>query len=756
MQGNSNESNRLLKRLRALMEDDIAPQMRLDRLVQEIARNMDAEVCSLYILRSDGMLELYASEGLNPKAVHRSELRFGKGLVGSIAATARPLHLVNAQHHKAFSYLPETGEEIYTSFLGVPILRSGRTLGVLVLQNRNQRSYSDDEIELLETLVMVFSEIIASGNLPTFLRSNVEMSEQTPFSLEGNSLNVGISLGYVLLHEPRVAVTNIFNEGSELELLKLSEALDALWLSIDDMLMRRDVATDGEHREVLEAYRMFAHDKGWVKRLEEAIRNGLTAEAAVEKVQSDIRACMIQSIDPYMQERLSDFDDLANRLLLHLLGRHRDTLALTREQNSILVARSMGAVELLDYPREKIAGLVLEGGGATSHVVIVARAMDIPVIGKAKGAFSLLENGDFIIIDAEEGYIHLRPSLEVENAYRERIYFRDRRKKNYRDLRNIPTCTRDGVPITLLMNAGLLVDLPNLAESGAEGIGLFRTELHFMISATFPRAEEQEKLYRTIYKEIGDKSITFRTLDIGGDKIPPYFRDKSSEENPALGWRAIRLTLDRPALMRTQLRAILKASTGRELRIMLPMVTTIAEINQARDLVDRELAHLIRFGYDLPNQIKLGAMIEVPCLLFQLDELMQVVDFVSVGLNDLLQFMMATDRSSSRLIGRFDPLSPAVLRALCEIIYAGKRHNMPVTLCGEMVGSPLTAMALLGLGFRRLSMSSSSIGPVKSMILSLDVGKLGKEIQERLSSFQENGSMRSMLADFAFHNNVLL
>ncbi|PZN52898.1 MAG: peptidase, partial [Proteobacteria bacterium] len=642
----------LLKRLRELMQEPLEPQERLDRIVRDIAANMVAEVCSLYVLRSDSVLELYATEGLNPKAVHLAQLRLGQGLVGTIAASARPLNLTNAQEHPAFAYLPETGEEIYHSFLGVPVLRAGRTLGVLVVQNRTMRQYREDEVEALETTAMVIAEMIATGDLARLNRAGVELDLRRPVSFTGAAFNEGIGLGHVVLHEPRIVVTNLFNEDSEEEIRRLEVALSSLRLSIDDMLSRRDVAFEGEHREVLEAYRMFANDRGWVRRLEEAIRNGLTAEAAVEKVQSDMRARMIHMTDPYLRERMSDFDDLANRLLRQLLGHSPDDVAAALPKDAIIVARSMGAAELLDYPREKLRGLVLEDGAATSHVVIVARAMGIPVTGQVKGAVSMSENGDPIIVDGEEGAVHLRPQPDLEAAYAEKVRFRARRQELYRELRKKPSVTKDGVPIDLLINAGLSVDLPHLADSGAAGIGLFRTELQFMVASAFPRAEAQERLYRDVIEAAQGKPVTFRTIDIGGDKVLPYFKDAEQEENPALGWRAIRLTLDRPGLLKTQIRALLKAAGGRELRLMLPMVTELSEIAQAREIIDREVRHLSRFAHLLPTRLKLGAMLEVPSLLFQLDELMKAVDFVSVGSNDLFQFFMAVDRGNTGLADR--------------------------------------------------------------------------------------------------------
>jgi len=744
----------LLKRLRELMAEALDPQARLDRIVREIASNMVAEVCSLYVLRADSVLELYATEGLNPGSVHQAQLRLGQGLVGTIAASARPLNLSEAQKHPAFAYLPEVGEEAYNSFLGVPVLRAGRTLGVLVVQNRTKRVYREDEVEALETTAMVIAEMIATGDLARLTRPGLELDLTKPVSINGLSFNDGIGLGHVVLHEPRIVVTNLFNEDSDQEIRRLESSLSSLRLSIDDMLSRRDVAFEGEHRAVLEAYRMFANDRGWVRRLEEAVRNGLTAEAAVEKVQSDMRARMLHMTDPYLRERMSDFDDLANRLLRQLMGRGPDDVAAALPKDAIIVARSMGAAELLDYPRDKLRGLVLEDGAVTSHVVIVARAMGIPVAGQMKGAVSMSENGDAIIVDGEEGIVHLRPQSDVEAAYAEKVRFRARRQELYRELRSKPSTTKDGVEIDLLMNAGLAVDLPQLAEAGAAGIGLFRTELQFMVAATFPRAEAQERLYRDVLDAARGKPVTFRTIDIGGDKVLPYFKSVAHEENPALGWRAIRLTLDRPGLLRTQVRALLKAAGGRELKLMLPMVTELGEISQAREIIDKEVRHLSRFGHDLPNILKVGAMLEVPSLLWQLDELMAAVDFVSVGSNDLFQFVMATDRGNTQLSDRFDPLSVPFLRVLKQIADAGQRSGTPVTLCGELAGKPISALALIGLGFRSISMSPAAIGPVKAMLVETPLSELKMFFDDNLEGPSAGLPMRALLHGFAQERGI--
>ncbi|TCD13898.1 phosphoenolpyruvate--protein phosphotransferase [Oricola cellulosilytica] len=730
------------------------PQERLDRIVRQIAQNMVAEVCSAYVLRADGVLELYATVGLNPSAVHHSALRLGQGLVGTIASSARPLNLAEAQKHPAFEYLPETGEEIYNSFLGVPILRAGRTLGVLVVQNEAHRLYGDDETEALETVAMVLGEIIAAGDLKRLSTAGIELDLSRPVTSKGRALADGIGLGHVVLHEPRIVVTNLFNEDSDAEIERLATALGSLRLTIDDMLARREVAFEGEHRDVLESYRMFAHDKGWVRRLEEAIANGLTAEASVEKVQSDMRARLTAVSDPYLRERMNDFDDLANRLLRELMGEDAATREAKLPSDTILVARSMGAAELLDYPRKNLRGLVLEDGAATSHVVIVARAMGIPVVGQAKGIVALSENGDPMIVDGLAGDVHLRPQPDVEAAFAEKVKFRARRQQEYRVLRDKPSVSKDGQEFSLQMNAGLLVDLPQLDESGAEGIGLFRTELQFMVAETFPRAEAQETLYRSILEAAGRKPVTFRSLDIGGDKVLPYFRNTPHEENPALGWRAIRLSLDRPGLFRTQIRALLKASNDRVLRVMLPMVTDVAEIQQARTIINREVHHLSRFGHGLPTRLQLGAMLEVPALLFDLDALMRSVDFVSIGSNDLFQFLTATDRGNSQIANRFEPICRPFLKALKSVADHAEKHRTPLTLCGELAGKPLSALALAALGVRHLSMSAASIGPVKAALVATDLKGLSEVLIAAIENDRDPTDMQAIVRAYADEHSI--
>ena len=738
----------LLRRLREVMAEPVSAQDRLDKVVVLIAANMVAEVCSVYVLRVDGTLELYATEGLKREAVHETVLKADEGLVGLVASEANPINLSDAQAHPAFSFRPETGEEIYHSFLGVPVLRAGNTLGVLVVQNRARRTYTEEEEEALQTTAMVLAEMIASGELSSIARPGAEPVARHSLHISGTALADGIALGHVVLHEPRVVITNVIADDVPRELKRLDAAIATFRADLDRMLEHGDVADGGEHREVLEAYRMFGYDQGWLHKMREAVMTGLTAEAGVERVQSDTRARMLRASDPYLRDRLHDLDDLANRLMRVLMGQDH---APTREQlpeNAILVARSMGPAALLDYDRKRLRGLVLEEGGPTSHVSIVARALGIPTVGEIANATGLVEPGDAVIVDGTTGDVHMRPPSDIETAYAERVKLRARRQAQYRALRDKPCVTKDGHKFALMINAGLTIDLPHLDETGAAGIGLFRTELQFMVADTLPRTNEQLGLYRTVLDAAGKRPVTFRTLDIGGDKVLPYMRN-IEEENPALGWRAIRLGLDRPGLLRSQVRALLRAAGGRELRIMFPMIAMVEEFDKAKSLVEMELTHLRRHGHALPERVHIGTMLEVPALLFQLDELLARVDFLSVGSNDLMQFLYAADRGNARVSKRFDPLSAPVLRALKDIADKGRKHGKPVALCGELASQPIGALALAILGFRSLSLSPSAVGPIKALLLDLDCRKGESAILPFLDQPVGSVSIRHKLEGFA-------
>ena len=745
-------ARRLLGRLRDVMAASGHDQERLDQIVQLIAADMEAEVCSAYIMRAGDILELCATEGLFPESVHRTRLRVGEGLVGVIAATARPLALSDAQAHPAFAYRPETGEEVYHSLMGVPILRSGRVSGVLVVQNRSQRHYTDEEIEALQTVAMVLAELIAAGAL-------VDIEEQhptdgiatLPHRLDGVRLNPGLAIGTAVLHQPSIVIRQLVAEDPEVESLRLDMAIGEMQRSIDRMLSSSDLAHGGEHRDILETYRMFAEDRGWLGRIREAVESGLTAEAAVQKVRDDTRARMKQISDPYIRERLTDLEDLANRLQHHLSGGTLTAAPETEAEDIVLVARSMGPAELMDYDRKRLRALVLEEGSPTAHVAVVARALDIPVVGRVKAVLAQIDPGDQVVVDGDNAQVLVRPSEDVQAAVETRLAERRSRKAAYQALRELPAVTLDGVAISLGMNAGLLIDLPELEATRADGIGLYRTELPFMARQDFPGVADQTELYARVLEQAQGKPVVFRTLDIGGDKLLPYLPE-TVEENPAMGWRAIRISLDHPNMLRQQLRALLLAADGRPLSVMFPMVAEVAEFAAARRILDMEVQRMAARGRPLPSSLKVGAMLEVPALIWQLEGLCRQVDFISVGSNDLMQFLFAKDRGNARLAERYDVLAPAALTCLAHIVRIADRAGVSLSLCGEMAGSPIEAMALIGLGFRNLSMSPSAIGPVKAMVRSLEVGPLRQYLAD--ATGLTNHSLREKLREFARDHGV--
>jgi phosphotransferase system enzyme I (PtsP) len=746
-------SRRLLARLRDVMAGGGTAEERLDKVVTLIAADMVAEVCSCYVMRAGEVLELFATEGLKKSAVHKTRLRVGEGLVGDIAAHARPLALADAQSHPMFAYRPETGEELFHSLMGVPIIRAGRVIGVLVVQNRTMRHYTDEEIETLETVAMVLAELVASGELVN--REElvaVDGNALLPIRIEGIKLNAGVGIGEAVLHQPRITIRRLVAEDPEAELERLRAALASIKNALDELFSRPEMR-DGEHRDVLETYRMFTEDKGWLGKIGEAIRSGLTAEAAVQKVHDDMRARMSQISDPYLRERLHDFEDLANRLLQHLSGGEEGNPRGELPQNAILIARTMGPMDLFDYDPKRLRGLVLEEGSPTMHVAIVARALDIPVVGRAKEVLDKVEPHDAVIVDGDNGQVFVRPADDIRDIFAESISQRQQRAAQYARLRDLPALTRDGLSVKLMMNAGLLLDMSHLHDSGADGIGLYRTELPFMARSALPDVAAQTLLYRKILDQADGKPVVFRALDVGGDKVLPYW-NPYEEDNPALGWRSIRITLDRPAVLRHQLRALLRAAVGRELRIMFPMIAEVAELVQARQILNLEIERERAAGRPLPDSVKVGTMLEVPALAFQMEALLPLVDFISIGSNDMTQFLYAVDRGNPRIAERYDALAPAMLTFIRYVAAKCDAAGVPLSVCGEMAGRPLEAMALIACGVRVLSVSSPSIGPVKTMIRTLAVDPLRRYLDSLLKS--PDRSLRDKLKSFAIDHGVVL
>ena len=733
------------------MAGTIPAQAKLTAVVRTIAASMVAEVCSIYLRRASGEMELFATEGLDPGAVHVTRMRPGEGLVGEIMRLGRPLNLSDAPSHPAFSYRTETGEDPFHAFLGVPLLRGGRAIGVLVVQNRTSRVYAEDDIEDLQIIAMVLSEMVAAGDvLSREELKDVEISPRRSERLKGAKFADGLAFGVAVLHEAPVAAGRLLSDDVPAEELRLSAAIEGLQAQIDGMLDGHEGIL-GASYDVLETYRMLAHSRSWNHSLHDAVHSGLTAEAAVERVRSEHRAGIGQARDPYLRERLHDLEDLNDRLLRHLSGEGEAARVLP--ENAILIARNLGPAELLEYDRKKLKGLLLEEGSSASHAAIVARAMDIPCVGRLVGLRDRVSEGDPVIVDAETGEAYLRPRPDVVAAVTARIVVRAERRAEFARLKDTPAFTLDGTKVTLLMNAGLAVDLDILPETGAEGIGLFRTEFQFMVSESLPRFSAQTDLYAKVMDSAGGRPVTFRTLDLGGDKVLPYL-EAEREDNPALGWRAVRMGLDRPALLRMQLRALIAAVAGRPLTVMFPLVASVEEFRAARTLVDREVAWAVRRGRPAPSRLEVGAMIEAPSLLWHLDALLPLTDFVSVGTNDLMQYLFAADRGNPRVSERYDPLSPPALRALKAIRDACAASGTPVSVCGEIAGRPLEAFALLGLGFERLSMPPAGVGPVKTMVLSCDRGAACRGVEGLLTSTA--GSVRKEIEALARKQGVVV
>ncbi|HVZ68829.1 MAG TPA: phosphoenolpyruvate--protein phosphotransferase [Rhizomicrobium sp.] len=745
----------LLRRLREIMAERASAQTRLDKLVSVIAANMVAEVCSIYLRRAGNVLELFATEGLNPEAVHRTRLKEGEGLVGWVAETAEAVNLSDAPSDPHFSYRPETGEDPYRAFLGVPIVRGGQVFGVLTVQNKAARLYAEEEVEALQTVAMVLAEVVAQGGLFDIAElDEPELRVDRPLVFRGEGLSEGVAVGRVVLHEPRVKIEKMIAENPAAELVRLEAAIGALRDSVDHMLDSSELDLTGEGREVIEAYRLFAYDQGWRQRMRDAINTGLTAEAAVERVQDDMRLRVARLGDPILRERAHDLDDLARRLLRHLSGDGEQTVA-DLPENAVLVARALGPADLVDYGRGRLVALVLEEAASTSHVAIVARSLNVPLVGSAEGVTDAARTGDIIAVDGDAGEVYLRPMPNVVSSFETKRALRANRVAQFAQLRELPAVTKDGVAIKLMMNAGLMLDMPHLHESGADGIGLFRTELQFMIGETMPRLSDQIAFYKQILEAAGDKPVTFRTLDLGGDKVLPYARWER-EENPALGWRALRIALDRPALLRYQIRALLAAAAGSTLRVLLPLVSDVAEFNQARALIDREIERARLLARPQPRQVLVGAMLEVPALAFMLPQIMRSADFVSIGSNDLFQFVFAMDRTNPRVSRRYDPLNPAALTLIRLIVKSAAEAGGggELSLCGEMAGKPLDAMALIGSGLRTLSMQPSQIGQIKAMIRSMHCGEVS-EFVEKLCGRTDH-SLRTRLSAFAAERGIVL
>ncbi len=741
----------ILTGLHEIMASSHVAQTKLNNVVNVIGEALSSEVCSIYLLR-DALLELFATRGLNQDAVHVTKLAFGEGLVGTIAENVETLNLDEAAAHPAFRYMPETGEERFHSFAGVPIVRAGRAVGVVSVQHADPRKYEEVEIEALQTVAMVLAEMIANAGLID--EHPQSGSEQTgTVVLNGLPLVAGMAAGVAIYHQPHVRIEHTMAEDIEAERARVYSAFDRMREQIDRMASQAEFGHGGEHDEIIETYKMFAYDEGWSRRINEAIDSGLTAEAAIERVQQRTRMRMRQIDDPLLADRMHDLEDLSNRLLRIVSGQMSTAAQLGLKQDSILIARNLGPAELLEYDKRRLRGVILEEGSLTAHVTIVARAMGVPVLGRTSGVRRTILEGDMLLLNVDEKNVIVRPAAAAQEAFSAELVDRQKKKARFAALRDVEPVTKDNKRISLMINAGLRDDVTALGLTGADGIGLFRTEFQFLISATLPQRERQQRFYRDVLDAAGNKPVTFRTIDVGGDKALPYLKDLGvEEENPALGWRALRLALDSDALMKVQARALLEASAGRVLNVMFPMVSEPWEFDEAKAVFEKQLAYLTGRKKQLPTRIRYGAMLEVPALAETLDILLPKLDFLSIGTNDLTQFLYAADRADPRLAERYDWLSPAILRFIRRVVAECKRYKVDVSVCGEMGGRTLEAMALIGIGLERLSITPAAIGAVKAMIQSLDSEAITEQMDTLLA--HPPASLRHALQAWAADNDV--
>ena len=738
----------ILTRLHEVMAARTHVQAKLNQVVNVIGESLQSEVCSIY-LRRDGLLELFATRGLNQAAVHVTRMALGEGLVGTIAADGSILNLDEATSHPDFAYKPETGEELFHSFAGVPIVRREVSVGVLCVQHAEPRRYAEVEIEALQTVAMVLSELIANAGLvDETARADSREAQAVGVRLPGLKLVEGMARGHAVFHNPRIVIEHTVAEDTEAERARVYSAFARMREGIDRMADRAEFGGDGEHREVLDTYRMFAYDEGWSRRINEAIDSGLTAEAAIERVQQRTRARMRQIDDPLLADRMHDLEDLANRLLRIVSGQLGSAAKAGLRQDTILVARNLGPAELLEYDRRRLKGVLLEEGSLTAHVTIVARAMGVPVLGRVAGVRQSIAEGDLLLLDVGAATAIARPTPPMEDAFATRLAVGQKRRAQFAAMRDLPPVSLDGHRVTLMVNAGLRDDAAALDLTGADGIGLFRTEFQFLVSATMPQRERQMRLYRDVLDVAGERPVVFRTVDIGGDKALPYLHASADvEENPAMGWRALRVALERDGLMKAQARALLEAAGGRTLHVMFPMVSEPWEFDQAQALFETQRKFLAGRGKRMPAAVRYGAMLEVPALAEVLDLLLPKLDFVSIGTNDLTQFLFAADRAHPKLAERYDWLSPAILRFLARVVRTVDGTGVTLGVCGEMGGRPLEAMALIALGIDRLSITPAAVGPIKAMIRSLDVSAARAALPPLLAS--PPADMRAALCDWA-------
>lgn len=729
----------LIRNIQQAFSEKDMPAERLVKILKLICRGFKTDAAMCYTAVDESSLELIGAYGADDKDILQT-IRFGEGFVGEIAASKRSL---SCSENAGFGFC---------SALGAPLLRWNKTSGLIVLLTKNEHAFEQSDLEMLETLCLFLSETLSSEEMVNYKKELIK-SRGLSFKdhLKGVSLNKGFGVGSAVVHRRRQAIAEIFAEDKTAELARLEDARERMNKSLDEKFNATRLGL-GEHADILETYRMFARDKGWYRKIAEKIEDGLTAEAAVERAYEDMWNRMSATNDIYLKERLHDLRDVADRLRLFLSGDGKTEIKQDAD-DIIIIAQTMGPADLMDYDYKKIRGLIIEDGTPTMHVAIVARALNIPVIAKIYGIYKDVKDNEVLAIDGDNGLVYINPSAEMIQKFKSRQQNISDVLKQLRKLGRHANKTLDGIRISMNINIGLDFDFDYIDSTKCDGIGLYRTEIPFMSSAQMPDVTHQTVFYKNLLDRAGDKKVIFRSLDVGSDKLLPYWSDMK-EDNPAIGWRSIRITLDRRAILRKQMKAFLSAAEGKELNVMFPMIASLEEFIQAKETLLIEYEKQKRRGGALPSKLNVGLMIEVPSIIFQLDDVLKYADFISVGTNDLAQFIFACDRGNPRIMSRYDVLSAPFLRVMREIVKKADKAGVPCSVCGEMGGTPIEAMALIGLGYRRLSMTGSAYAGVKNMIRSLRVDDITDYMQTLLKSPKQ--SLRPQLCAYAYDHGIAI
>ena len=724
--------------------------VRFDKVMNALAKQTKSDGAVCFLLIEENYLELFAAKGLNSKATNQVALKVGDGIIGKVALNKRTRVVKDFTKEPDFIYRAGAGEEKFKSILASPIIRWGRSIGVFGLYKKEIYPFSKQERETLETFAMIFAEWAASDEMRIYKEEFIKQRGITiSDKMKGVSLSRGYGVGAAVVHRRRQIIKNLFAEDKKEELERLTDAHTRMNADLDEKFNTSKLGL-GEHADILDAYRMFAKDKGLFNKIAGHIDGGLTAEAAVERAYEDMWNRLSATQDTYLKERLHDLRDIADRLQTYLSGNNSD-VKISDLDSIVLVAQTLGPADLMDYDYKKIKALILEDGTPTMHVAIVAKALGIPVVSKIKDLAKDIRNGDTIAVDGDEGFVYIRPSDKVLATFEQKICKIKNEAAQLESLKNLPAKTLDKQKVYLYVNIGLDFDLNYIESTNCDGVGLYRTEIPFMTADKLPDVETQISYYKKLFDKAQNKKIIFRSLDVGSDKLLPYWA-YSGEENPAIGWRSIRITLDRRALLRQQMRAFIRAAKGKELYVMFPMIANLAEFRDAKETFLIELEKEKEISNDVPSKVHIGIMVEVPSVVFQLDSILPETDFISVGTNDLAQFIFACDRTNNRLANRYDVLSVSFLKVMKEIITKANQHNVLCSVCGEMASNPLEAMVLLGLGYRHLSSSGASFAKVKKMVRTSNTKELA-DYMDTLLNFNER-TLRPQLIAYARDHGI--